>query len=762
VDVRALIGMNILLLMASTGAVAAEEADGLQEITVTATRRPENLQNVATSATVFSGNDIAKLGILEPRDLAEQTPGMLTKFGPNGLATVGFYIRGVGINDFTGTVDPSVGIYVDEIFMPTPDMLNFSIFDMERVEVLRGPQGTLYGRNSTAGAVNFIVAKPTAETTGYIRAGWGSYGTSTAEGAVSGSLTDTLRGRISFSGTTAPRDRGYSYNQFDGSRLGRTDSIAVRGQLQWLPTEDFSARLSYTYGVKKADEPMLLHVGARNPANLSAICAPVIAGQRSEGACVDLLGYSNPSSNLFTGSSDLDPFLTMQSSDIALTLQWKLPFGTLNSISGFDDFTKRQTQDIDASPHAAADNRTFNHVKNYSQELRLTSNDTLPFTWIVGADYAHTTVNWFQTLNLTDLLNLQTSNGANQTTESTAVFGQSTYAFTKQFEFTGGVRYTDEKRKWVGGTFVGTFADLASAFASGAPYLSAIPLPSTDPNKGGPLDFPDSLAEHRVDYSAVFRYKPTDDIMAYVSTGRAFRSGGFSSAVIFSQNAMAPYGAETLTSYEVGFKMTAPELRMRLNMSAFLYYFNNFQATFVRATEANARLQNAGDVHEHGLETSIDWFPISRLTANLGVSLLHTEIVRSDVVLSPLNGSPATTIVGNEIPNAPHYTFNGRVRYDAPILPGYNLGLQTDFVKVGAHFLEPNNRAVLKNPGYFLVNARVSLSPDKGPWEVAVWGRNLTDKVYYSAAQDLMQSLGFAEIVLSQPRTWGVEAEYHF
>ena len=171
---RALTGLTILLLAAAISPLAAQESTGLEEITVTATRRAENLQEVANSATVFSGSDIAHLGILQPRDLAEQTPGMLTKFGPNGLATVGFYIRGVGINDFTGTVDPSVGIYVDEIFMPTPDMLNFAVFDMERVEVLRGPQGTLYGRNSTAGAVNFIVAKPTHDLEGYIRAGGGS------------------------------------------------------------------------------------------------------------------------------------------------------------------------------------------------------------------------------------------------------------------------------------------------------------------------------------------------------------------------------------------------------------------------------------------------------------------------------------------------------------------------------------------------------------------------------------------------------------
>ena len=759
---RALTGLTILLLAAAISPLAAQESTGLEEITVTATRRAENLQEVANSATVFSGSDIAHLGILQPRDLAEQTPGMLTKFGPNGLATVGFYIRGVGINDFTGTVDPSVGIYVDEIFMPTPDMLNFAVFDMERVEVLRGPQGTLYGRNSTAGAVNFIVAKPTHDLEGYIRAGGGSYGTKTTEAAVSGPLTEHLLGRVSFAGQWAPRDSGYSFNQFDGSRLGRNDSIAVRGQLQWLPTEDFNIRLSYTYGDRKADQPLLQHVAARDPANPSQICAPVLAGHRAEGACVDLLGYFEPSSDPYTGNSNLDPYLAMHSSDVAATIEWNLGRATLSSITGFDNFTKRQTQDIDASPNIAADNRTFNHVRNVSEEIRLTSDKSFPVEWIVGADYAHTTVNWFQTIDLTQLAGIPTSNGADQTTQASAVFGQITYPFLQKFELTGGLRYTDEKREWNGATFVGTFPNLAAAFASGAPILSQLPLPASDPRKGGPQDFPNSLDEKKVDYQAGFKYKPNDNSMYYISTSRAFRSGGFSSAVLFSQDAIAPYGPETLTAYEIGAKLTFPAARLRFNTSGFFYDFKGFQATFVRATEASARLQNAGNVHSRGLESSLEWFPTTRLTANIGVSLLHSEIVSSDVVLPPLNGGPATTIAGNEVPNAPHYTLNGRVRYDAPITSDYSLGIQGDFVKVGAHFLEPNNRTVLKENGYFLLNGRLSLSPNKGPWELAAWVKNLTNETYLSAAQDLMLSLGFAEVVLGQPRTWGVEAEYHF
>ena len=760
-NIRALTGVNLLLLAAAAPALA-QESDELQEITVTATRRSENLQTVASSATVFSGADMAKLGVFEPRDLAEHTPGLLTKFGPNGLATTGFYIRGVGINDFTGTVDPSVGIYIDEVYVPTPDMLNFAVFDMQRVEVLRGPQGTLYGRNSTAGAVNFITAKPTHDLEGYVRAGVGSWGSKTTEAAISGPITDQLLGRVSISGQWAPRDSGYSLNLFDGSHQGMKDDIAIRGQLQWLPSDDLNFRLVYTYGNKRDDQPLLQHVGARNPNDPSQICAPVQAGRRSEGQCVDLLGYFSPSSNPYTGNSDLNPFLQMHTHDVALTTEWKLSHATLTSVTAYDKFASRQNQDIDASPFVAADNRTRNEVENFSEEIRLTSDDSLPLKWIVGGDYAHTTVDWFQTIDLTDLINLPSSNGADQSTRAAAAFGQLIYSFNPQWEATVGLRYTNEKRSWHGATFVGTFPDLDAAFASGAPILSQIPVPTGSPYYGTALAFPDSLTDSKVDYQAILKYKPTSDMMYYVSTARAFRSGGYSSAVIFSQDALEPYGPETLTSYEIGMKLTIPEAHLRFDTSAFYYNFQDFQATFVRSTEANARLQNAGTVHTRGLESSLEWFPIHRLTANLGVSLLHAEIVSSAVVLSPLDGGPPATIAGNEVPNAPHYTVNALVRYDAPLPGGYNLGLQTDAVKVGAHFLEPNNRDVLRENGYYLLNTRVSLSPANGPWEVAAWARNLTNQTYMSAAQDLIQSLGFAEVVLGQPRTWGVSVEYRF
>jgi len=752
-------GLTLVALATPVGAAVAQET-ALQEITVTATRRTESVQDVASSTSVFSGDDLAALRVTEARDLAEQTPGLMTKFGPNGLATVGFYMRGVGINDFTGTVDPSVGVYVDEVFQPTPDMLNFAVYDIERVEVLRGPQGTLYGRNSTGGAINFITAKPTSELEGFVRAGYGSYQTGTLTGAVGGPLTETLLGRLSANVVNSSSDSGYSFNRYNDNDLGKVESVALRGQLQWLPSDDVSVRLMYNYGDSSSEQPLLQHVGARDPVTF-AVCDPVIAGKVSEGECVDFLGYYDADNDVYDGEANVDPTLDLRADDVTLTIDWKLPRSALTWISGYSDFSKQQSQDIDASPNVVADNYTWNDVENFSQEVRVTSDDSFRMPWIVGFNYGKTDIDWFQTIDLSDLA-IPTSNGAVQSTESWALFGQLTIPLSDKFEFTGGLRYTDETREWEGATFVGTFPNLQAAYDSGAPRLSQLPLPDGHPDQGGPLDFPTTQDKQKVDYSAVFRYKPNDDSMFYLSISEAFRSGGYSSAVIFSQAALEPYGPEELTAYEIGTKLSMADNTVRLNASAFFYDYAGFQATFVRATEASARLQNAGDVEIVGGEVMLDWLPTSNLSLSLGLSLLDSEIVKTDVVLPPLDGGPETTIKGNEIPNAPAYSFNGRINYQVPVGDSLALALQTDFNYVDSHYLEPNNREYLSEDGYFLINARVSLLPQDGPWQVSLWGKNLGDEEYRSAAQDLALALGFSEIVNGVPMTWGLEVEYKF
>lgn len=734
----------------------------IEEILVTAAKRSQSLSTLPTSATVFSGESLKELRVLDPKDLAEQTPGLLTKFGPNGLATAGFYLRGVGINDFTGTVDPSVALYVDEVFLPTPDMLNFAVFDVQRVEVLRGPQGTLYGRNSTGGAINFITARPTEEFEGYVRGEYSRFRTGALTGVISGPLSENLLARVAVRGQLSDSDSGYSFNRFTGNTLGKNDQFTIRGQLEWRAQDNLNIRLMYSYGDQKSEQALLQHVGTQDANNIGSICPSVIAGNRDEGACIDFLGYFDPDNDPYDGDANVDPELRLKASDFAATIEWDLPSFTVTSITGYKDFSKDQSQDIDASPNVGADNFTFNDVQSFSQELRFTSNETAPLPWIVGFNYSDTDVEWFQTINLTDLAGIPTSNGADQQTEAWAAFAHLTVPLAEKFELIGGIRYTDEQRDWAGATFVGLFDNLSEALSSGAPRLSQLPVPAGDPNSGGPLDFPTTVNAKNVDFQAVLKYQPDENSLVYIRASEAFRSGGFSSAVIFSQDALEPYDPENLRAYEAGFKIAPFDRTVRIDASAFFYDFEGFQATFVRANEANARLQNAGDVEIYGMEAQIDWAATEQLDFNLGISLLDSKIVNTDVVLPPLDGGPEGTIQGNEIPNAPAYSINGRVRYRVPVGENYRLALQADFNGVDDHFLEPNNRSYLTENGYFIFNARAAFSPTDGPWEVAFWMRNIGGEVYRSAAQDLALALGFSEIVLNQPRTWGFELEYRF
>jgi iron complex outermembrane receptor protein len=757
--------------LATQGRAHAQEAV-LEEILVTAQKRQESMQEVATSVSVFSGADLAELGMREPMDLAMQTPGLVTAVGRDGLKAVGFYMRGVGITDFSGTIDSSVAVYVDEVFKTSPDMYNFAIFDIERVEVLKGPQGTLYGRNSTGGAVNFISAPPTRETEGYFRTEYQSYGVASLEGAISGELGENLLGRIAVTGQRHIGDSSYSHNRFTGDALGQGDSTAARVQLHWTPGDKTDVRLSYTYGEIDEEPPLLAHVGGLDAGDLGngivRICDSVIAGVRSEGECVSLTGYFDPDRDFYDGSADVDQFMETEAHNFTLKIEHAFERSTLTAISGFDTFEKSQATDIDVSPLIGANKDIArSKVDSFSQEIRITSDDSWRIPWIFGAYYFESDVDWFQTIDLTDALGVDTSNGAEQSTESWAAFGQLSLPLSERVELEAGLRFTHEEREWIGGSFVGTYANLRDAFANGGLPLSALPIPAGGTAEGfqpgSPQDFNNVIKEDNTDFRTALKFHLNEDAMFYASVSEGFRSGGVPSAVIFSQSGLEPFDIESLRSYEAGFKLSLSERRVELNASAFFYDYEGYQATFVRSTELSARLQNAGDVEIKGLELSARWLATDNLLLDGGISLLDNEIVSTDVTLPPLDPSePTTTIKGNEVANAPSYSINGRVRYEFPAIGGFRPNAQVDFKYLDDHFLEPNNRAVLAQDGYLLLNARIGAEQEDGGWDAAIWVKNITDEEYVVAGEDLFLAVGLGTWVLGQPRTYGIQLGYRF
>lgn len=759
-----------LALGVQTPVFAAQETM-LEEILVTAQKRQEAMQKIANSVSVFTGADLQELGIREPMDLAMQTPGLITAVGRDGLKAVGFYMRGVGITDFSGTIDSSVAVYVDEVFKTSPDMFNFAIFDIERVEVLKGPQGTLYGRNSTGGAVNFISAAPTRETEGYVRVGYERYEVASLEGAISGAISEDLLARFSVAGQQSSGDSSYSHNRFTGDALGENDSLAARLQLQWTPSDDVDVRLLYTYGDVSQEPPLLAHVGGLDAEDLMngvvRTCDAVLAGVRAEGECVDITGYFDSDNDFYDGAADVGQFMEIEAHNITGKINWELQRFTLTAISGFDTFEKSQATDIDTSPLITANKDIArSKVDSFSQEIRLTSDESWSLPWIIGAYYFESSVDWFQTIDLTDSFGLDTSNGADQETKSWAVFGEVSIPFAERYEIEGGIRFTHEEREWIGGSFVGTYANLDDAMQNGGAPLSALPIPPGGTAEGflpgSPQDFDNLIEEDNVDFRAALKYYASEDTMLYASISEGFRSGGVPSAVIFSQSGLEPFDIESLRSYEAGLKMSILDRRAELNASAFFYDYEGYQATFVRGTELSARLQNAGDVEIKGLEVSLRWLVTDNLLLDGGFSLLDNEIVKTDVTLPPLDGGPATTIKGNEVANAPGFSINGRARYEFPTNGKLRPNVQVDFKYLDDHFLEPNNRLILKQDGYLLLNARLGVTQDEAGWDAAVWVKNITDEKYVGAGEDLFLALGLGTWVLGQPRMYGVEIGYRF
>jgi iron complex outermembrane recepter protein len=735
-------------------------AQSLDEVVVTAQKRQENVNDVAAAIRAFTGKELQDVGINDPLDLGKAVPGLITTSSNLGGAQE-FFLRGVGLTDFSSTTNPSVGIYVDEVYKPAPEMANFGMFDMERVEVLKGPQGTLYGRNSTAGAVNFLAQEPTKDSGGYARIGYSSFNDKHYEGALNIPAAQTLFLRVSIDGDQAPAD-GYFTNLLNDYHYGQRDENAVRAQALWKPTDAFQARLILYYGYKNDDVYSFTHVSTQSAADHANMCGPVLAGNIAEGPCVDNLGYASPSSNPFVGEYDYPNHERSIDRDATLRLTYDFSRISATSISAFQKFDRNQQMDVDASPFVQNDNVNSDGIIAWSQEFRLSSDNSWSIPWIVGAFYSYDHIDFAQAAALTQLYGFSVSDFADQHTTSEALYGTATLPISSHFDFVGGLRATREVTNWRGSTFSGSYGSIEAAEAAGANVFSALPLPPGNPGVGGPEDFPTRIETNKINYKATFEYRPITDWLLYAGVSDAFRSGGFSTAVSLSQSALQPYGPETITDYEVGSKATLFNGRMQFNSGAFYYDYKGYQANFISKGGLSTRLQNVGNVHISGLETDITARPIDSWLLRIGGDLTHTEVVDSDVELIPYGSTQPTTLTGKTLANAPKWSFNGLTRYDLP-LPGHlKSSYQLDFSYESSHFTEPNNRLVLEQAGFVLLNARIAISDSSGRWELAGWVKNLTDQIYKTNAYDVASGFGFDSVTYGPPRTAGADFTYNF
>jgi iron complex outermembrane receptor protein len=717
-------GASIVALTALASARAADQA-ALEEVIVTAQKRKANLQDVAVSITAFSSKDIRDYGFSQPADIMNHIPGVYAK------PTVGdqnpvFSIRGVGFNDFTPIQNPGAAVYVNQVVVPYHPMMSFQLLDMERIEVLKGPQGTLYGRNSTAGAINFVSRRPAREREGFVRIDYSSYNTFDIEAAVGGPLSETLSARIAVA--TYQRTGGHQINRVNNDDdYGSKDRLFGRLMLAWEPSQDFDLLLELHGGRDKSDPVALEHLSSFDAVTFAEPCAPVAAGNRAEGVCINAAGYFDPDDDPYAGDySVTDGGVDNDAWGLSATANWDLGNAVLTSVTGYDSYKRDQLQDIDASPFVFLDVTFDDETWAFSQELRLASDSEGPVEWIAGAFYSKDSVEAIQDVDATDLVGTRAVISNNQDSDSLALFGHFEWDLAEQWQIVGGLRYTHEKKNWSGGSdFLGVAQVTGTA----------------------------QVKEDDLSGTVGAKYNPNDDLMVYATFSRSFRSGGFPGGFTLNPSALQPFASETVYAYEAGFKASLMEKRMRLNGAIYYYDWRDLQTQFTEERDGliSLFLGNAGDAEIKGGEIELTWLATGQLELRAGLNVMDTKIAKS----------PDSRLLGKELANAPSVTANAVARYSVPIGTAI-LVIQGDASFTDERFFTSDNTPVFRGEDYWLFNARMSYRPEAENWEVAAWIRNAGDKTYRLEGFNQFGFSGDSYHYYGEPRTVGVSLGYDF
>ena len=743
-------------IAAAQDAVPADE--GIGDIVVTAQRREQNLQDVPVAVTAFAGDALADLGIQSSSDIAGVVPNLEIGL-PGGAGNQPLiYIRGVGLSDTNRNNSGPNGVYMDEVYISSPSAQTFQLFDLERVEVLKGPQGTLYGRNATGGAINFIAAKPSRDFQAEASLSYGSFDTITGEAAIGGPISDSVRFRIAGTGTHA---NGYIHNLLTGRRENGQGSFALRGQLAVDVTDNFDALVNVHGGRVDVRSPQFRSLGLLDPD--TGFTTPCAADAIMANRCGNVLGYVSPE-GFYDGNYDRSDRLKSKNWGTAVRLNWDLGDVTLTSISAYDFDDKLHQEDSDASPAALLHLTYGVRSKTVTQELRL-SGSTGSVTWVAGGYYLHEVLKQDQTGDLFGALRALTPGGGadtsgattggapvlfsrtlnRQTTEAASIFGQVEIALTPKLRATAGGRYNYERKHFLAAT------QLEDAVIDGFAIPGGIlPLYAFDNRK----------SFENVSFKIGLDYDITDDVMAYASVSTGFKSGGFNGGFLSFDPAEAevqaqPFEEETLTAYEIGLKSTLFDRRLRFNAAAFYYDYKDLQLYTLINTGAIplTLLDNAANATIYGAEFEMIAKPADRFDVTLNLGLLDTEI--KDFT------SAGTDFSGNRLALSPTVTFSGIANYEIPLSDTLALAVQPSASYRSSQFFSADNSPLLEQKGYWLVGGRITLKSEDDRWEVAVFGRNLTRKKYINYAVDL-SDFGFIEQFRGEPRMFGVEARFKY
>jgi len=715
----------------------------LPQVTVTAQKHEESAQDVGIALTALSGKDLQSKGVTGVNQLQNYVPNL--EIAPQyGSGNSLFRIRGVGLKDYGSNNTSTVGVYLDQVALPYPIQTQGQLFDLERVEVLRGPQGTLYGRNSTAGAINFITNKPTDEFHGGLTTSYGSHDASTTEGFVSGPLTDTLRGRLSF---ITEQGGAWQENRVTGQSLGDKDSTSLRGQLDWDATPDVNFNLSVHAGQDKSDGlGSYLYQGLVPNATNGKAYSPI--APENDGKYT---GWGlTPGFAKLTGLSVNDkPHRDNDDVGFALTGTFNLQDNlSLTSITAADRFRRREYIDWDASVIPQSDEYFDSKVQVFSQELRLASHDNERFNWQTGLYFAQDRLDENFYSDFSANLGYGTYTAYTQKSDTYSVFGQGDYKLTDDLKLILGLRQEKEHRE------LDDFSTRRLLVNSGVYSL-------------GPASFPEAdsdLDSDSTSWKAGLEYQLTPATLLYSTVSRGIKSGGFTAYNSSYAEQIAPVKPEKLLAYELGFKSDLSNT-LRVNGSAFYYDYRDqqyqSQVWISQAIGNVGRLVNIPKSKIYGYELELQWEPLPGLTvgqyygikkgAYIDYKGLDSTATRAVGYAYPVYND----FSGQSLTNFPKTSYGGQVQYVWNV-GDFELSAESDY-SFHDQITGSNGTTTDK---YWLANARLGLTQVGSNWSTALWSRNLFNKHYDVYHGSFLTNAQIA--TPGEPRTLGVQASYKF
>ncbi len=732
----------------------------MEEVVVTAQKREESVQNVSASVNAFTGEDLRALEVSTTTDIGRLVSNADIKTSVQGV-NPNVTVRGVGMNNFNSNNNPTVGVYVNEVFLSSPAMLSLFMMDLERTEVLKGPQGTLYGRNTNGGAINIISAKPSQESEFFGRVAYGAYDTVKVEGVVNGGLSDAWAGRLSF----IYDNQGESYydNTITGQNMGSFENIGLRGQIGYDKGGAFTMNLSFSYleqeGVSGMQE--IYNTGAGNPDDPFALCPEAAAAlergggfdvtKLPRGGCVSTVGTYDPDDDFF--KDNIDPSLVdryrLDTDVMAGVFDFTYDFSgaTLTGITGYI----AQDRLYGEGWYIPGDMFFVQHqeeIAQFSQELRLNGGSD-KIAWIAGLFYSQDEIKTFNPIQSSGIF--EPFFGLNpgwwdydQDTTSAAAFASLDFYLSDSITLVAGLRYTDEEISFKGGT---------SFLLAGGPLQTTEDVLNAPKEylaeNGIPLTFTDqTISEDNVSGRVALEIRPNDDLLIYGSVANGYKSGGFFGDFTVDQFELLPYDPETVLAYEVGAKSTLANGNVQLNGAVFHYDYDDIQ-TFFPST-VGFKFGNLESATVTGLDLELIARPATGLDILVGAGWLDTE-----------TSSEIADYDGNKLPNAPEYQFNGMIRYSFGVSDKIWMAPLVAFKTTDDKFTEATNLPFNYALGYTTFDFRFSVFPPDFKWEVAVWAQNFTDERYH-------EEVFYAEILNSiasipgSPSTWGVSFTYNF